>query len=265
MPRQVLRRRRRWPWVLVVGAMVAMVAVLAARQTGLWVDGAEALVPETDGPAAKVTSGPNADQFHDSARQRQLALAQGTGFDIVVEPAGALVSLDDREIGAAPLRVRNVEPGEHVISVAPPPGYFAHHTRIALGPGQSETIRISLTKVTDEQARASEDTSQPSAKATRDQRVGRRAKRSGGRPKTDVAGGTGTMMIGSKPPCEIVIDGKNTGLTTPQRAIELSAGRHEVALINAKEGIAKRFRVNVVADKVTRVLQDYTDELPSHR
>ena len=32
-------------------------------------------------------------------------------------------------------------------------------------------------------------------------------------------------MISSKPPCEIVIDGKSTGLTTPQRAISLSGRR----------------------------------------
>jgi hypothetical protein len=68
--------------------------------------------------------------------------------------------------------------------------------------------------------------------------------------------GEGILMISSKPPCEIVIDGKPTGLTTPQREIPLSAGGHKVTLVNKAEDINKTISVQISADKPTKVIQD---------
>ncbi|MBA3500412.1 MAG: PEGA domain-containing protein [Myxococcota bacterium] len=70
-------------------------------------------------------------------------------------------------------------------------------------------------------------------------------------------GGEGTLMISSKPPCEIFVDGKPTGLTTPQRAIMLPAGAHKVTLVNTAEGIKKTVSVQITADKPTKVIQDF--------
>jgi hypothetical protein len=64
-------------------------------------------------------------------------------------------------------------------------------------------------------------------------------------------------MISSKPPCEILIDGKPTGLTTPQRAIPLAPGAHKITLVNTAEGIKKTVSVQVTADKATKVIQDF--------
>jgi hypothetical protein len=64
-------------------------------------------------------------------------------------------------------------------------------------------------------------------------------------------------MISSKPPCEIVIDGKATGLTTPQRSIPLPAGTHKITLVNSAEGIKKTVSVQITADKPTKVIQDF--------
>ncbi len=71
------------------------------------------------------------------------------------------------------------------------------------------------------------------------------------------AAGEGTLMISSKPPCEIEIDGKVTGLTTPQRAIPLPAGPHKITLVNSAEGIKKTVSVQITADKPTKVIQDF--------
>jgi hypothetical protein len=68
--------------------------------------------------------------------------------------------------------------------------------------------------------------------------------------------GEGTLMISSKPPCEITIDGKATGLTTPQRAIALSAGRHKVTLINAEKDIRKTLTVEIAADETAKIIED---------
>jgi hypothetical protein len=70
--------------------------------------------------------------------------------------------------------------------------------------------------------------------------------------------GAGFLMVSAKPPCEIVIDGKPTKLTTPQRSISLAPGAHAVTLINASIGIRKTIAVKVEAKKPTKLIQDFT-------
>src|SRR6185436_12582244 len=79
--------------------------------------------------------------------------------------------------------------------------------------------------------------------ATLDKRapVGRPADPAPRRERTET--GEGTLMISSKPPCEIMIDGKPTGLTTPQRAITLPAGTHKIMLINREQDLRKTLSV----------------------
>ncbi len=71
------------------------------------------------------------------------------------------------------------------------------------------------------------------------------------------AGGEGTLMIASKPPCEIYVDGKATGLITPQRTIALAAGAHKITLIGATDKtIKKTVAIQIVANQPTKVIQD---------
>jgi len=75
--------------------------------------------------------------------------------------------------------------------------------------------------------------------------------------KTEEAvGGDGVLMISSKPPCEIHVDGKATGLMTPQRALPLSAGKHRITLVHPTEKIRKSFAVEITANASTKVIQD---------
>jgi hypothetical protein len=74
--------------------------------------------------------------------------------------------------------------------------------------------------------------------------------------KKVAATGQGTLMVSSKPPCEIVIDGKATGLTTPQRSIPLPAGVHKVTFVNEVAGIKKTVSVSITADQSTKLIQD---------
>jgi hypothetical protein len=73
---------------------------------------------------------------------------------------------------------------------------------------------------------------------------------------TAVATGSGTLMVSSKPPCEILIDGKATGLRTPQRAIDLPAGRHKITFVNTDAGIKKTVSVTITADKSTKLIEN---------
>jgi len=69
--------------------------------------------------------------------------------------------------------------------------------------------------------------------------------------------GDGVLMISSKPPCEIYVDGAPTGLTTPQRALKLPAGKHKVTLVNSAESIHKIIPVTISGDRPTKVIQNF--------
>jgi len=82
-------------------------------------------------------------------------------------------------------------------------------------------------------------------------------------PKVDTKPkGQGTLMLGSKPSCEIYVDGSATGLFTPQREMKLAAGKHRVTLINNEFGIKESFVVEVKADDTTKMIKDFSDRMP---
>ncbi len=72
----------------------------------------------------------------------------------------------------------------------------------------------------------------------------------------------GVLVLGSKPPCDIAIDGVATGLHTPQQDIKLPVGRHTVTLTNAEFNIKDTFTVDVKADSPAKLIKDYSDQLP---
>jgi len=69
-------------------------------------------------------------------------------------------------------------------------------------------------------------------------------------------GGKGTLMVSSKPPCEIWIDGNDTGMTTPQRAMSLPAGAHKVTFVNAEQNITKTVSVMITSGEPTKLIQN---------
>lgn len=72
----------------------------------------------------------------------------------------------------------------------------------------------------------------------------------------------GLLMVNSKPPCRILVDGEDTGLVTPQRELTLPAGRHTITLVNDEYGIEERATVTVKADQPVKLIRDLTDRLP---
>lgn len=69
-------------------------------------------------------------------------------------------------------------------------------------------------------------------------------------------------MLGSKPPCDIAIDGSSTGLHTPQKEIKLPVGRHRITLSNPEFNISETFTVDIKADAPEKLIKDYSDRLP---
>ena len=68
--------------------------------------------------------------------------------------------------------------------------------------------------------------------------------------------GTGSLMLSSKPPCVILVDGKATGLATPQRALELPVGTHKITLVNQAAGINQTVMVQINAGQATKLVKD---------
>jgi len=73
--------------------------------------------------------------------------------------------------------------------------------------------------------------------------------------------GEGILSLGAKPPCDIYLDGKSTGLKTPQRELKLGAGRHKVTLMNNEFGIKESFTVEIKAGEVVKQVKDFSDRL----
>jgi hypothetical protein len=61
--------------------------------------------------------------------------------------------------------------------------------------------------------------------------------------------GEGTLFLNSDPWAKIILDGKDTGVTTPTvEGIKLKAGRHRVTLINPDMELTHTFRITVKKD-----------------
>ena len=86
-------------------------------------------------------------------------------------------------------------------------------------------------------------------------------KPSGDGGEKPAAGGQGTLLVGSKPPCDIFIDGSSTGLHTPAKDIKLPAGKHKITLVNNEFGIRETFTVDIKADAIEKAIKDYSDKI----
>ena len=76
------------------------------------------------------------------------------------------------------------------------------------------------------------------------------------RSKVASAGGEGYLRIGSKPWTKIAVDGKDTGKTTPQPSLRLSAGTHRITLSNPQFGISQTFTVDVKPGATETIIKD---------
>lgn len=79
--------------------------------------------------------------------------------------------------------------------------------------------------------------------------------------KASAKGDPGVLMLGAKPPCDIFIDGKKTGLKTPQRVLSLPPGKHKITLVNQEHNLRSSFRVSIQSGKTTRIVRDMTSKL----
>jgi len=66
----------------------------------------------------------------------------------------------------------------------------------------------------------------------------------------------GFLSITTSVPCAILVDGANTGKTSPAK-LSVPAGHHSVRLIAATQHINKQISVDVAAKKTTKLFQSF--------
>jgi PEGA domain len=273
---QPIRRSYRLPLVVLAMVLFAAVAALAGVYVGkTYFGGSQPAAPTAAAPAPAAPPAPKVAAPEPAPALSAAVLAE-TGFDIRVKPQ-ATISLDGRVLGKSPLRVRNLTPGAHVVDIEAPAGFFSRRVELELNAGEPQNVNLALDPIGDEVAEDNPAAAPAKAKKARGDtpRAKRKARRARAKArararkaalaratsKDEADKPTGTLMIGSKPPCDIYIDGKSTGLKTPQRAIELSAGSHMVTLVNHEHDIKKSFKVKINSGKSTRAIHDLTGNI----
>ncbi len=81
-------------------------------------------------------------------------------------------------------------------------------------------------------------------------------------PREPAVAGTGTLMLGAKPQCKIYIDGKDTGLVTPQRSLDVKVGVRRITLVNNEFNIKETFSIEVKPGQTEKVIKDFSDRIP---
>jgi eukaryotic-like serine/threonine-protein kinase len=76
------------------------------------------------------------------------------------------------------------------------------------------------------------------------------------KPARSVAAGEGYLRLGSKPWTNIAVDGKDTGMHTPQTKMKLPAGSHRITLTNPQFNIKETFSVDIKPDQTETVIKD---------
>lgn len=271
-----VQQRKRW---MTAGKLVASLILLAT--IGVFVGGylvfdsrgskapvAAAAVPTPPAPAsaavadepapvkAAVVAEPAPAPVRAAAPAAAPSASKFVDVMVVSTPAGATVTLVDRGkttfIGTTPIALA-LEPSRKVELVF---SYADRPTQIeALDPATTRRMDVTLGARPAAPAPAPPAAVAPPPKPALVAPAPVRRRAPAVRAAA-VAAGEGTLMITSKPPCEIIIDGKPTGLTTPQRAIALSAGPHQITLVNEDEDIRKQISVRIRADQATKVIEN---------
>jgi serine/threonine-protein kinase len=183
-----------------------------------------------------------------------VALAPAVTVSFTSDPSGAEVTLvrgSTRErVGITPCET-SVDPSADWTVEMASAGYrtWSHELRIRSGSTTHEVEatlaeeRVAVVSMRERPVQIS--TMEPSTTTMEDEPVTP--------PTMTEAGGSGTLRINSRPWSQVFVDGRLIG-NTPQMNISLSAGRHQVTLVNPDFNVRHTITVNVVAgETVTRI------------
>jgi hypothetical protein len=167
-------------------------------------------------PPALVTTAPT-----------RLPTAAAGSLQIVTSPPDATLIVDGRTLdGVTPLTVSELDPGREHLIIAQRHRYQDSQLRIALAPGERAVRELRLLQ---------------------ERRLGVLADAS--------SGDAGSLVVGSKPWCEVMIDGVPVGPTP--LTVRLASGHHRVRVQNSEFHIEKSVDVNIHAKQTLRQRFDF--------
>lgn len=185
---------------------------------------------------------------------------------VTSEPAGAIVTLVEdgvpRVLGATPIEA-DLDPSRAYELLVEHPGYWSDVRLIVFEDGDaSGDIRehVELSEQEPEPVAVAAAEEPPAAAPARVRARKATPRRAPSRTITE-RDDRGTLMLHAKPPCEIAIDGRDTGLTTPRRDIKLAPGTYKVTLSNREHQIREHLTVTIRAGRAVRVSRDMTSRL----
>jgi hypothetical protein len=162
------------------------------------------------------------------------------------KPAGATVTLIDRGAtsvaGTTPLALAVDSSREVDLELALA---GQEPKRVHVDPHTMKKVVVELAVVEPEPAPAAAPTPAPAHAAAAARSAPKRA-----------PAGNGTLMVSTKPPCEIAVDGSATGLVSPQKAIRLAAGPHQITFTSTAQHIKKTVAVTITANHSTKLIRD---------
>jgi hypothetical protein len=151
-PGGAVRSDRWWPTgarAIALGAALAVSAAAVGVGMALY-ERSETGSPQDSSPRGpeEQETGPEPrpfllDEFGEGGRPDRDRARLETGFDLVTDPRGARVFLGGREIGVAPLTVRNLHPGEHWLRVEAA-GYAPEEQLVTVVAGRPMRIEMQL-------------------------------------------------------------------------------------------------------------------------
>jgi hypothetical protein len=272
LPKQSFISKRTLIAVL-AGAALLTVAIVATRGGSQKTPAHAATAPAESAPAQPVAAPAPTQQVaaaapavEQPAAPAQPATPAQMQIPVSSNPPGALVSFVDGGhavvVGRTPMTL-TVDPSQpHDVALT----LLDHETQLAtipaggmvtldvdMGPAKAGAMKTAPQQVA--AAAPREETPAPRKIVKHEpkaQHITRPA------PRAETPSGKGVLMISSKPPCEIVVDGRSTHLMTPQRSIPLAPGTHTIMLVNAGMKIHKSLAVSITAKKPTKVIQDFT-------
>jgi serine/threonine protein kinase len=181
---------------------------------------------------------------------------------VASEPPGAEVSVNGKHSGVTPLTVSDIDPGKPARVTVRLKGYAAVTKYVAFEKGLEQALDLKL--VTESEAVASGESKSKSKSSKNEDgdlasvKVASSSKTSV--PTTTSSQDSGYLVANTQPWAKVIIDGKDTGKTTPiapRSKIALKPGKHVVTFV--ANGKKFNFDVMIKPAEDTRLIKQLAD------
>ncbi|MDB4966636.1 MAG: serine/threonine protein kinase [Myxococcales bacterium] len=181
---------------------------------------------------------------------------------VASEPAGAEVSVNGKRSGVTPLTISDIDPGKPARVTVRLKSYAAVTKYVAFEKGLEQALDLKL--VTESEALAAGESKSRSRSKDKDKDEDLASVKVASSSKTMPAGvasqESGYLVANTQPWAKVIIDGKDTGKTTPiapRSKIALKPGKHVVTFV--ANGKKFNFDVVIKAAEDTRLIKQLAD------